>query len=422
MENPQVDDPATLELEIEDVAAGGWCVARHDGRVVFVRHALPGERVRARVTEETKRFLRADAVEVLRASADRVPAPCPFSGPGKCGGCDWQHVTPEAQRRLKAKVVSDQLARIAGVQRTVEVEELPGAKDGLGWRTRVRFTVDRSGHAGLRRHRSHDVEPVDACLIAHPELERLQVERAGWNSAIAVEAIVSDGTGDRAVVVTPRDRRPPRPLRLQAPASLMRGLSGGGAEPVRGRPGVREVAAGRTWRVSGNGFWQVHPGAADTLTEVMLEALRPLPGQTGLDLYCGVGLFAGTLADKVGPEGRVIGIETAAGAVRDARHNLADLPQVRIRQGDVEEKLRQATPSADVIVLDPPRSGAGREVVDLMAATGARRISYISCDPATFARDLTYLAEHGYELAGLRAFDAFPMTHHVELAGTFVRD
>ncbi|MFB9838305.1 class I SAM-dependent RNA methyltransferase, partial [Actinoallomurus acaciae] len=184
-----------IELRIGAVANGGSCVARHEGRVVFVRHTLPGELVLARVTQETKNFLRADAVEILEASPDRVPAPCPFSGPERCGGCDWQHVAVPAQRRLKAAVVEEQLRRVAGISREVVVEEVPGAPDGLGWRTRVQFSVRRDGAVGLRRHRSHTVEPIDECLIAHPEVEALGIERKRWPGASGVEATASAGTG-----------------------------------------------------------------------------------------------------------------------------------------------------------------------------------------------------------------------------------
>jgi tRNA/tmRNA/rRNA uracil-C5-methylase (TrmA/RlmC/RlmD family) len=188
---PPVESSDLIELEIGAVANGGSCVARHEGRVVFVRHTLPGERVRARVTQETKNFLRADAVEILEASPDRVPAPCPFSGPGRCGGCDWQHVSLPAQRLLKAAVVEEQLRRVAGIEREVIVEEVPGAPDGLGWRTRMHFSVRRDGAVGLKHHRSHTIEPIDECLIAHHEVEVLGIERKRWPGAAGVEAIAS---------------------------------------------------------------------------------------------------------------------------------------------------------------------------------------------------------------------------------------
>lgn len=408
------------DLDVEGVAAGGWCVARHRfpdeerARVIFVRHTLPGERVRARITEETSRFLRAEAVEVLTASPDRVTPPCPYAGPGRCGGCDWQHATLDAQRRMKADVVREQLARLAGIERDVTVEELPGTPDGLGWRTRMQFSVTGGGKVGLRRHRSTDIQPVDACLIAHPEVERLGVERRTWPATAGVEAIT--GTRDRAIVVTPRNKARATVPELDASTAVLKNDGHGRIERVRGRNAVREHAAGREWRVTGSGFWQVHPEAAQVLADAIRDLLAPRPGEAALDLYCGSGLFTGVLGDVVGTEGRVTGIESDASAVRDARYNLRDLPQVSIERGRVDTVLgRLGLDQVDLVALDPPRSGAGREIMRSVAGLRPRAVGYVSCDPATLARDLGYGREAGLELTGLRAFDAFPMTQHVEM-------
>jgi tRNA/tmRNA/rRNA uracil-C5-methylase (TrmA/RlmC/RlmD family) len=411
------------EVEVGPVAHGGHCVARHDGRVLFVRHALPGERVVALVTEgtESSRFLRADAVEVIEASRDRIEAPCPFSGPGRCGGCDWQHATPGAQRRLKAEVITEQLQRLAGITPAEagwdgSVEPHPGDKVPAGqvpaWRTRVQYTVDDSGRAGLRRHRSHDVEPVDRCLIAAPGIQELGVESRQWPDTAAVEAITATGSNDRQVLITPRPGGRLPLVELDRPVSVLRIDDQGGAHRTHGRPFVRERAADRTWRVSSGGFWQVHPAAPDTLVFAVLEGLAPKPGDTAIDLYCGVGLFAGALAQNVRA---VLGIESSRQAVDDARHNLRDMDNVRIEQGKVEKVLpRTGITETDLIVLDPPRAGAGREVVSHLSGLDARRIAYVACDPAALARDLSFFADKGYRPASLRAFDFFPMTHHVE--------
>ncbi|MFI6595234.1 class I SAM-dependent RNA methyltransferase [Nonomuraea sp. NPDC050536] len=412
----------TLELTVGPVAHGGWCVARHDGRVVFVRHALPGERIVAEVTEETTRFLRADAVEILEASPDRVVPPCPYAGPGRCGGCDWQHATLEAQRNLKAAVVAEQLQRLAGITRDVVVEEVPGAKDGLGWRSRVQFAVTPEGALGFRRHRSHDIEVVDACLIAHPEVEAVGAEQVPWGGAAGVEVIASS-VGDRAVVVKPKPRRTVTVPPLDAPASILLESGKGRTEPRRGSGMLREQVGDREYRVAGSGFWQVHPGAAETLLDAVLSYAAPEPGEWALDLYCGVGLFTAGLAEGVGRSGAVFGLESEASAVRDARANLRDLPQARVERGRVEEALdRFQIERADLVVVDPPRSGLGRDVVERIATLEASRIVYVSCDPATLARDLSWLADLGYPLTDLRAFDAFPMTHHVECVALLTRE
>jgi tRNA/tmRNA/rRNA uracil-C5-methylase (TrmA/RlmC/RlmD family) len=507
-----------------DVAHGGWCVARPDGGpAVFVRHALPGETVRARVTEVTSRLARAEAVEILVPSPDRVEAPCPYAGPGGCGGCDWQHAALPAQRSLKAAVIRQQLRRLAGLDLEVTVEPLPGGDEpgpGLGWRTRVQFAVRPDGVAGLRAHRSHQVIGIGECLIAHPGITHLAIPARRWPGVSLVEALVSPVSAERALIITPGSARPadqPAPdtaprrdgppgagaprrdgpagppgagaPRRDGPGDLpdadavfrRTGPSGRRLTPVRGRPYLHQHAAGRDWRVSADAFWQVHPGAADALTEAVLTALEPQPGDAVLDLYCGAGLFAGVLAPAVGATGTVVGVEADPAAVRDARHNLRPWPWARIHKGDVAAVLRRhgrvaperATsrrdtgpgagaapcrdgrpeagaaprrdgqpgagaaprrdgrpeagaallPRARLVVADPPRSGLAREVIGYLGADrGASRFAYVSCDPATLARDIGLLVQRGWTLAGLRAFDAFPMTHHVECVATLIAD
>ncbi|MZD05833.1 TRAM domain-containing protein [Streptomyces sp. SID5785] len=416
------------EVEVGPVAHGGHCIARtEEGQVLFVRHTLPGERVVARVTEgeEGARFLRADAVQVLDASKDRVEAPCPYAGPGRCGGCDWQHAKPGAQRRLKGEVVAEQLQRLAGLtpeeagwDGTVvpaEGDKLP-AGEVPQWRTRVQYAVDADGNAGLRRHRSHEVEPVEHCMIAAEGVSELGIEKRDWSGMDSVEAIAASGSQDRQVILTPKPGARLPIVELDKPVSVMRvEEKDGGVHRVHGRPFVRERADDRTYRVGSGGFWQVHPKAADTLMKAVMQGLLPRKGDMALDLYCGVGLFAGAIADRVGDKGAVLGIESGKRAVEDARHNLASFDRVRIEQGKVEAVLpRTGITDVDLIVLDPPRAGAGRKTVAHLATLGARRIAYVACDPAALARDLAYFGEHGYRVRSLRAFDLFPMTHHVE--------
>ena len=349
---PAYQEGQVIQVTTVDVAHGGWCVARpDDGPVVFVRHALPGETVRARITEVTSRLARAEAVEILAASPDRVEAPCPHARPGGCGGCDWQHAALPAQRALKAAVLRQQLRRLAGLDREVIVEPLPGDEEpgaGLGWRTRVQFAVRPDGVAGLRAHRSHEVIDIGECLIAQPGITELGLPARRWPGTSSVEALVATGSGERAVIVGGADTlRPggfgpaghPRGRRRAAPGwpePSNRRLT-----PVRGRAYLSQRAAGRDWRVSAGAFWQVHPGAADALTEAVMTALEPRPGDVALDLYCGAGLFAGVLAPAVGPGGTVVGVEADATAVRDARHNLRPWPWARVHKGDVAAVLRR---------------------------------------------------------------------------------
>jgi tRNA/tmRNA/rRNA uracil-C5-methylase (TrmA/RlmC/RlmD family) len=390
-----------VEVTVGAPAHGGHCVARigdEHGQVVFVRHALPGERVTVEITELHRGYLRGDAVEIHEASADRVSAPCPYAHPGGCGGCDLQHVAGPAQLEWKAAVIREQLARPGGLSAatiedlSVRVQPLPGGL--LDWRTRVRYAVDAAGRPGLLQHRSHQVVPIDRCRIAHPAIQQLDVTSREWAEATAIETVASSG-GDVTVVTQP-------------------------AGPDDGEPQVREVAAGREWHVPVQGFWQVHPAAADTLIGAVLEMLKPAPGEVAWDLYGGAGLFAAALSERTG--GRVTVVESAPVGVAAARANLADLGRVEVVAAKVDAALsrRRITAPVDIVVLDPPRTGAGAAVVRGIVAAEPRAVAYVACDPAALARDVATFAEAGWRLLELRAYDCFPMTQHVECVALLV--
>ncbi len=418
--SPVRGDKATVR--VERVAHGGHCVARHEGRVLFVRHAIPGEVVDVVITGEGAkgRYLRADAVAVVEPSDDRVDPPCAHSGAGKCGGCDWQHVSLEAQRRMKSDVLREQLTRLGGIEsingvpleESVRVEAVAGDIEGLSWRTRVRYAVDEDGSLGFRRSRSHRVQVIDSCPLVTDAVDSTDVTWRQWQGADEV-TVVASSLGDRAVVIDP-------------PGSVPSGAMPGLPEDVvlpgrRGRGWVREFAGGREWRVQADGFWQVHPGAADVLVDAVREALAPRPGEHLLDLYSGVGLFAGCLAADLGPEGRVDAVEFSVLACGDARRNLHDLPQVRIHAAPVESWLAasaaagpEGVTSVDIVVLDPPRNGAGAGVLDRVMALTPRAVAYVACDPASLGRDIGHMAGAGWTVGSVRGFDLFPMTSHLE--------
>lgn len=374
--------------DVDRFGHGGFGVARLDaatdpsvgevaGTVVFVRHSLPGERVVVTITEGEvgSRFLRGDAVEVLTASPDRVTPPCPLAGPGpdRCGGCDLQHVDLTAQRRLKAEVVAEQLRRIAGLERDVVVEALPsdvdGPEAGLRWRTRMRYHRLPDGRLGLRASRSDQVVPVPECLVEAPE------------------ALV-----------------------------LVAGEQPDVAE-------VTEMLRGHSFDVAAEGFWQVHRDAPETLVAAVTSYAAAQPGERVLDLYAGVGLFTVFLADAVGPQGRVDGVEGDARAVAHGRENVAAYPWAHLHGGSVADVLAgpEVSGRCDVVVLDPPREGAKRAVVEQVVGRAPRAVVLVGCDPAAFARDVSLFAESGYELQDLRAFDLFPMTSHVECVAHLVK-
>ena len=377
-----------FEAEVGPVAHGGHCIDRvatdspaTETRVVFVRHAVPGERVVVKITEGTDgdRFWRGDAVEVLEPSPDRVEPPCPYAGPGLCGGCDFQHVSVERQRDLKASVVREQLARLAKLDVPVVVEPVEGDEHGLRWRTRVQFAQTSRGELGMRAHRSHRVIPVDDCLISRKDARVVRPAGAG-------------------VVRTPD------------------------AETAVHEHVATERFGSHEYAVEADGFWQVHPGAPRVLVETVLSMLAPRPGEKVMDLYSGVGLFTRFLADAVGPGGRVVAVEGDRTATGHARDNLAGCRHVSLECGSVDRVLAASYDEPfDLVVLDPPREGARRKVVEQIADRAPRAVAYVACDPAALARDLATFAELGYSLGALRAFDLFPMTHHVECVALLER-
>lgn len=384
-----------IELECGPAAGGGAVIAHHAGRTLLVRHALPGERVRARVTEVRAKIVRADAIDIRSPSPDRVAPPCPSAHADGCGGCDLQHVRPEAQRRWKAQVVQDALRRAGAWNGPIEVEALAGDPHGLHWRTRIRWSVAPDGRLGLRRHRSHEVEVVRECLIASPGIAAWRAQDARFPGSS--EVCTTQGDDPQVVVEVDGVR-------------------------VLGPTRVGERVGERSWRLSPRTFWQVHPAAASTLTECVMEMAGPRPGETWWDLYAGAGLFSAPLALAVGHEGRVESVESSAAAVRDARRALHDLPQVRLHHESADRWDPGPGPQPSGIVLDPPRSGAGAEVLARIIATKAPRVVYVSCDPMTLGRDLAVLGSGGYRIARIRAFDTFPMTHHVETVVALVWD
>jgi tRNA/tmRNA/rRNA uracil-C5-methylase (TrmA/RlmC/RlmD family) len=421
-----------IEVDIGGVAHGGHCVARFDGRVIFVRLALPGERALVRITEAKRgSFCRGEVVQVLRADPRRIEPPCSHFHAGGCGGCDFQHADEGLQRELKASVVAEQLGRLAGIQWPVEVEPLPG--NGFGWRTRVRWALDPEGRIGPRGVRSHRVEGVNAtapCLIAMPAL-----------TALAGAVDVPPGIRGPVPVRRTRgaDRRPaggrganraqgalPEVALCQAgdgsTTATWIGLPTTGVVPGSTST-VTETAIGRDFLVAADGFWQPHLAAAQTLADAVAQALEgvDLTGRRGWDLYGGVGLFAEVLCRAVGPDGSVISVESDGRAGELAVENLALHPQASVRVGKVEHVLEQLDEAVDVVVLDPPRTGAGPTLCAAIAAREPELIVYVACDPAALGRDTAALATAGYRLDTLRAFDAFPQTQHVECVARYVR-
>ncbi|GAB0106233.1 hypothetical protein JMUB6875_52170 [Nocardia sp. JMUB6875] len=533
---------AIFEVRLGPPGHGGFCVARHEGRVLFVRHGLPGELVRAQVTEDRGgSFCRADALEILEPSPDRIPATCPVSGPGGAGCCDFTFATPAAQRELKRQVVADQLRRLANWEPDFTVEPIPvplglpsgvvaqqdsrpgsilrpdgpvrlgGVATGLastllgaptgrsaaqrakptsepareaqsagatadatpaapgriggvathlasaliarpgeeshvalggqvspvpytdGWRSRVRLVVDADGRAGVHRYRSTEVLADLRC--PQPMAGAMDgIAEQKWTPAADLVVAV-DGDGMRHIVeVAPTEGERGRGDRHGGGAgrrggdrrstAARRAAAHGAREErvVEGTGRAVQYVADRRWELSATGFWQPHYGAAQAYSDVVGEWADAAPGSLVWDLYCGVGVFAARLADRVGERGAVHGVEFARSAVTEGRAALRDMPWVDLTAERVERWIHdQPATAPDVVVLDPPRAGAGKDVINAMSDRSPRRIIHIGCDPAAFARDVGLYRAAGYQPVALRVFDAFPGTHHVECIAVLER-
>ncbi|WP_156432964.1 TRAM domain-containing protein [Mycobacterium sp. M26] len=389
---------AELILDTGPAANGGSCVARHDGRVVFVRYALPGERVRARITGDRGSYWHAEAFEILEPSPDRIDSLCPIAGVDGAGCCDLAFADPAATRVLKGQVVANQLARLGDFVWD-GVAEPVGDGAATGWRTRVRLAVGADGRAGFHRYHSDELVTDLRCgQLPKGMLDGIEAQR--WQPGEQVHVVLDDD-GNRHIVATTRQ---PRRTRLVE-----------GAEDAVQRVGER------VWRVPVTGFWQSHREAATTYSALVRQWADGIGARSAWDLYGGAGLFAAVLADVVGDQGRVLSVDTARSASRAARAALADLPQVEILTESVRRALGAARGGADVAVLDPPRAGAGREVIDQLAAAGVPRVIHIGCEAAAFARDIGLYRARGYTVEQIRVFDSFPLTHHVECVALLTR-
>lgn len=407
------DDP--VEVVLDGFAHGGEAVGRlPDGRACFVAYGIPGERVTVAVTEQRRRWARGTVVDVLEPSPDRVTAPCPLFGPGLCGGCSTQHIAVDRQAELLGDVIVQQLRRIGGLEPPDGAVKVlsPHTPDGLGYRNRARFTVTDDGRLAFRRARSHDPIAVDDCPLLIPAARAALRDMAdGWKRVSEVQLQVgTDGHAALAVTTTGRDARVPSPL----PAAVHR--RGTRSQPGR-EPRVRHQVAGHTLATGVTGFFQASTAAAELLAGLVRGHAAVGDGRHVVDCYAGVGLFSVVLAAD---GARVTAIESDAGACADARRNAGDLP-VEVLQGDLTTAPVVPGP-VDVVVLDPPRTGAGPAVTDWIAGLAPQRVVYVSCDPATFARDARALVDHGLRLEHLVGVDQFTHSGQVELVARFGRD
>lgn len=393
-----------LTLTTGAPANGGSCVARHDGRVVFVRYALPGERVRVRVTADRGSYWHAETLEVIEPSVHRIAPLCPIAGADGAGCCDLAFAEPEAARVLKAEVVANQLARLGNYHWSGIAEALSAAGP-TGWRTRVRLAVGDDGRAGFHRYHSDELITDLNCAQLLAGLTDGLAEK-DWPAGAELHVAVDDNN-ERHVVRTARQGRRTS------------------TEVAEGSYHAVQRAGQRVWRVPVTAFWQAHRDAARCYSSLVTDFAHAGPGMTAWDLYGGSGVFAAALGEAVGESGRVVSVDMSRAASRAAHAALSDLPQVQVLNDSVRRALTTtlATESerADVAVLDPPRAGAGREVIELLAAAEVPRLMHIGCEAASFARDIGLYQSHGYVVENIRVFDSFPLTHHVECVAVLTR-
>lgn len=391
-EIPSLSVDNLVTLDIGPVAHGGHFIARHNGRVIFVRHAISGEKAVVRITSVTSKLAHGDAVEILLPSKDRVPAPCVYAIPGGCGGCDFQHVSIEAQRDLKKFIIQDQFKRIAKMDVKPEFIHVE-PETGLHWRTRFDLSVSRNGKVGLFSHRTKEVQEIDKCLIAVDTINSSDLFSRNWK-------------GDE---------------RLRVSVSSLNQININRAgRSISGPTQLDEVVETNRYTISPESFWQSHKNAPRILLELVMKFMDLKSGDRVCDLYGGAGLFTLPISKEIGDAGEVHLVESDKRCLQDAKKMFKKNKNVIIHAGKVEEKLPNIN-DIDIVLLDPPRNGAGRKVISEIIEKKPRSILYISCDPASLARDTKLLIDDSYFLEQITGIDLFPMTHHIECVSCFSR-
>jgi 23S rRNA (uracil1939-C5)-methyltransferase len=399
-----------LELHLTDMAHGGAALGRHEGKVVFVPYAIPGEEVLVELIEDKGRYAQGRLVEVLSPSAQRVSPPCPHFGSHGCGGCHWQHIAYGAQLEFKQSIVQDQLKRIGRFE-SVSVKPVIGNLEPWCYRNHVQFTLDENGRLGFMAAESQQVVPIGECHVMHPlldevfgalDLELPELKRLSLRCGV--------NTGQRMVVFETFEDEPFE-LEVDLPISCVLLLSDGRTATLIGQEHISEILAGQEYRISAGSFFQVNTPQAEELVRLVRDYLAPTGNEVLLDAYCGVGVFGLSLADQVG---RVIGVEENPSAVADARFNAGLADNAEFVEGRVEEILPFLEAAIDLAVLDPSRQGCALEGLTALADLAPSKVVYVSCDPATLARDTRRLVQAGYQLVEVQPVDMFPQTYHIE--------
>lgn len=415
-----------ITVELTDMAHGGSALGRHEGKVIFVDGGLPGETVRASIVDNHKRYAQARVAEVVKPAAERIAEPrCPhFGDPDErfsrrglanagrfCGGCQWQHADYAAQLRYKQSILVDQLQRIGRIDDPLVRPPL-GMETPWHYRNNAQFSLSSAGTLGFVGIDGQTVVDVDVCYIVHPLLWDL-VEELELDFPALERVTLRAGihTGDQMVILETAEDEPPA-IEIDIKSSCVLQLTDGPAVSLAGDTFIEEELLGHRFRISAGSFLQVNTDMAARLVEVVHDYLAPRGYEVLLDLYCGVGTFGICLSDSVA---EVIGVEENPVAVDDAVINAQAVEgSVWFYEGPVEAALPGVEEDVDLVVLDPPRTGVEQAALETLAGLRPSRIAYVSCDPATLARDVRRLREYGYDLVEVQPVDLFPQTYHVE--------
>jgi 23S rRNA (uracil1939-C5)-methyltransferase len=396
------------------MAFGGEAIARHEGKAIFVPLAMPGDEAEIEIVEDRGRFARGRLVELIRPAPERVIPRCKHFG--VCGGCHWQHVDYAQQLTYKTQIVGEQLQRIGGLRDPL-VHPTIGPDEPWHYRNHTQFHLTRDGRLGYMALRSHDVIPIEECHILEPPVEQLwrelDVELPDLDE-VALRAGVH--TGEQMVVFQLKSDEAPQ-AEIDLPVNAVAALADGSEHVLSGDPYFHERLNGHVYQVSATSFFQVNTRMAERLVTLVVETSQFTVSTRVLDAYCGVGTFALALAPHVA---RVVGIEYAPDAVRDARVNAQAFANVEMLEGTVEAVLPGLREQFDVVVLDPPREGCAPAVSNAIVARGIPRVVYVSCDPSTLARDVKRLSAAGYQFVDAQPLDMFPQTFHIETVATLV--
>lgn len=404
----------TITLQLTAIAAGGEALGRHEGQIIFVPLAAPGEEIRAEIVETHKNFSRARVVEILTPSSARIVPRCPHFG--VCGGCQWQHLAYDTQVEYKTGIVREQFARIGKLPDAPIAPMIP-ARSEWQYRNHAQFALNGQGQLCYRAYGSHNLVPIRECPILAPPLvemfNTLELEGADFD---AVNLRAGINTNEKMIVFESSDPVPPA-IEIDEPVSIafqVRDV----VVPLIGNDKIHETLRGRTYAYSPNAFFQVNTPMAEKLIELVREFLAPRGGETLLDAYSGVGLFGLSLANQVA---RVVMVEENPSALQDARANAGELTNVEFHAGRVEEVLPGLDRSFELAVLDPPREGCDKRVIESLVQVSPHTVVYVSCDPATLARDAARFIAAGYRLDLVQPVDLFPQTYHIECVTKFSR-